>query len=88
MVPRGRLFSTAGRGAFKTGSRWIVGPAAHPTAFRANRLITTARYSHHCQVRIYVIFVAQAVLGRVGENWRLTRFGVCAAGLPTSKRRA
>jgi hypothetical protein len=46
--------------------------------------MTTARSSHPCRVRMSVMFVAQAALPFVGENRRLTRFGVSTAGLPTS----
>lgn len=43
MVRRGLRCFTAEASAFKTSSRWIVGPAAHPTTLRENRSSTTAR---------------------------------------------
>lgn len=52
--------------ASSTSSRWTIALAAHPTIFRGNRFITTARYSQPCQVRMYVISVTQA-FGRLAS---------------------
>lgn len=87
MVPRGRRCFAAEASAFKTRSPWIVGPAVHPTTVRENQSMTTASESHPRRVQGLVMFVAQAALRFVGENWRWRRFGVSTTGLPTPQRR-
>lgn len=50
----------------RTGER--TGRAAQPTTLREKRSRTTARYSHPCHVRTYVMSVTQARFGRHRES--------------------
>ena len=70
--------------ACSTRSECMLEDMDQPTTCLENRSRTMARYSHPSYVRMNVMSVTQAALGRLTSNCRSSRFGARLDGFPGS----